>query len=82
MDLGYYGIEDDYPNLNFMLPYKRRKGGTLNDMQKMFNKMLSRMRIVVEHVICIKYRNRLRYYDLMTDIVSGLINMRVIGMNI
>ncbi len=91
MDLGYYGIEDDYPNLNFMLPYKSGKDGTLNDMQKMFNKMLSRMRIVAEHVICrikkykifgLKYRNRLRHYDLMTDIVSGLINMRVIGMNI
>ncbi len=91
MDLGYYGVEDDYPNLNFMLPYKKGKGGTLTDTEKKFNKMLSRMRIAVEHVICrmkkykifgLRYRNRLRHYDLMTSIVSGLMNMKIIEINI
>ena len=49
------------------------------------------MRTVVEHVICrmkkykifrLRYRNRLIYYDLMADIVSGLVNMKIIGINI
>ena len=44
MDLGYHGIKRDYPSLNGMLPYKRGKGGTLNDMQKKFNKTFARMR--------------------------------------
>jgi hypothetical protein len=26
-----------------------------------------------------EFRNRLRFYDVMTDIVSGLINMRIMG---
>jgi len=26
-----------------------------------------------------EFRNRLRHYDLMTDIVSGLINFRIMG---
>ncbi len=49
------------------------------------------MRIVVEHAICrmkkykifgLRYRNRLRHYDLIADIVSGLISMKIIGINI
>ena len=52
--------------------------------------MFSRIRIVVEHMLCrmkkykifgLRYRNRLRYYDLMTDTVSGLVNMKIIGIN-
>ena len=26
-----------------------------------------------------EFRNRLRNYDLMTDIVSGLVNLRILG---
>ncbi len=65
MDLGYYGIENNYPDLNFILPYKRGKGGTLSDMQKMFNKTLARMKKF--KIFSLRYRNRLRYYDMMRD---------------
>lgn len=54
--------------------------------QKAFNKNLSKERIVVEHMISkvkkfnvfgTEFRNRLRNYDVMTDIVSGLVNFRI-----
>jgi nitrogenase subunit NifH len=44
--------------------------------------------VVVEHTIsrlkkfrimAHEFRNRLRHYDVMTDIVCGLVNLRIIG---
>jgi len=87
-DLGYYGIQNDFPELNPILPFKRKKGKELTEVQKRFNKELSKERVVVEHTIALVkkfkilgqvFRNRLRHYDLMTDIVSGLVNLRIAG---
>ncbi len=68
------------------------KGGVkapdLTPEQKKFNKQLSKERVVVEHTIsrmkkfrimADEFRNRLRHYDAMTDIVSGLVNLRILG---
>jgi transposase len=64
------------------------KSQELSPEQKMFNKKLAKDRIVVEHtfsrlkkfrVMTEKFRNRLKHYDTMTDIVSGLINFRIMG---
>lgn len=97
VDLGYDGIQNDFPDLKPMIPFKRRgrgrghkgiKGEKLTPSQKRFNKRLSKARVVVEHTISRlkkfrimgeEFRNRLRHYDLMTDIVSGLINFRIMG---
>ena len=85
-DLGYYGIQNDFPELNPILPFKREKGKELTEEQRRFNKELSKERVVVEHTIALlkkfkilgqEFRNRLRHYDLMTDIVSGLVNLRM-----
>ena len=87
-DLGYYGIQNDFSELNPIIPFKREKRKELTEGQKRFNRKLSKARVVVEHTISRmkkfnvfgqEYRNRLRYYDRMTDIVSGLINMRIMG---
>ncbi|MFB5599981.1 MAG: transposase family protein [Nitrososphaeraceae archaeon] len=52
-----------------------------------YNKKQRRQRVVVEHTICRikkfgimgnKYRNRLKRYDTISDIVSGLVNYRII----
>ncbi len=52
-----------------------------------YNKRHSRQRVIVEHTICrikkfgimgSRYRNRLKRYDVMSDIVSGLVNYRII----
>src|SRR5450759_4295953 len=58
LDLGYLGIKKDYPNLNCVLPFKRKNPGRgkrwlkakeLLPEQKAFNKALSKERVVVEH---------------------------------
>ena len=63
--------------------HKGEKAEPLTPEQKEFNHELSRARVVVEHTISRvkkcnimgqEFRNRLRHYDTMTDIVSG--NMR------
>ena len=97
VDLGYYGIEGDYPELNAIIPFRRHGGGRghggekapdLTPEQKAFNKQVSKERVVVEHtisrlkkfrVMADEFRNRLRHYDPMTDIVSGLVNLRIMG---
>ena len=97
LDLGYKGIEKDYPNLNCVLPIKRKnpgrgkrglKGPELSVEQKAFNKALATERVVVEHtnsrvkkfhIWSDEFRNRLKNYDLATDIVCGLVNFRIAG---
>ncbi len=91
LDLGYDGVQNDYPELNPTTPFKRRRGkGELTTEQKSFNRKLAGERVVVEHTICRtkkfrimgeKFRNRLRWYDRATDIVSGLVNLRIVGTN-
>ena len=60
----------------------------LSDEQKAFNKALATERVVVEHtnsrvkkyhVFGDEFRNRLKHYDMMTNIVCGLVNFRVLG---
>lgn len=97
MDLGYDGIQNDFPEMEAMLPFKRRslgpgvkgKSKRLTPYQKRFNRALSKARVVVEHTIsrlkkfrirAEEFRNRLRHYDdIMTDIISGLVNFRILG---
>ena len=56
--------------------------------EKAFNRWLSGERVVVEHtvsrvkkfrIMAHEFRNRLKHYDTMTDIVCGLVNLRIIG---
>lgn len=56
--------------------------------QKLFNKFLSSAKVVVEHVnsrvkkfrvFGEEFRNRLKHYDTMTDIVCGIVNFRILG---
>ncbi len=93
VDLGYDGIKKDFPELKALIPFKRRggrnkKGRKLTLKQKRFNRTLSKARVVVEHTISRmkkfgimgqEFRNRLKHYDLMTSIVSGLVNLRILG---
>lgn len=85
-DLGYFGIQKDYPDKISILPYKRKKGKQLIDSQKEWNKLHSKIRIKVEHVIAqIKkfrisrdtFRNKLCRYDTVSDIVCGLVNFKI-----
>jgi hypothetical protein len=64
------------------------KAAELTPEEKSHNKGLARARVVVEHTISRvkkfrimgeEFRNRLKHYDPMTEIVFGLINFRIIG---
>jgi len=97
VDLGYDGVQNDYPGFNALVPFKRRSPGRgkrgvkakeLTCEEKAYNQRLSGERVVVEHtvsrvkkfrIMAHEFRNRLRHYDTMTDIVCGLVNLRIIG---
>ncbi len=86
LDLGFLGVEKDYPEQISSLPIKKKKGDQeLTLEEKEDNRIHSKKRIIVEHDICrIKkyrimsyvFRNRLRKYDGILDIVSRLINYK------
>ena len=85
-DLGYVGVEKDFPDVKVVLPVKKIRNVELTEKEKIYNKRHRRQRVIVEHTICRikkfsimanKYRNRLKRYDTMSDIVSGLVNYRI-----
>jgi len=87
-DLGYHGVEKDHPDQLSSLPHKKKKNQELSAGEKECNKSHSRKRIVIEHTICRMkkhrimsdiFRNRLRNYDKVSDIVSGLVNHRILS---
>ncbi len=64
------------------------KAKELSLEQKVFNKAFAKERVVVEHtnsrvkkfrIFGDEFRNRLKRYDVMSDIVCGLVNFRVAG---
>jgi hypothetical protein len=89
-DLGYLvGIEKDFPRQLSALPYKKQRNQQeLSAEEKEYNVVHSKKRIVIEHTICrLKkyriqseiFRNKLRKYDKVSDIVSGLVNYRIMS---
>jgi hypothetical protein len=88
LDLGFLGVEKEFPEQWSSLPIKKEKGCELTEVQKEYNRNHSAKRIVIEHAICrIKkyrimndtFRNRLRKYNKVSDIVSGLVNYRIMN---
>jgi DDE superfamily endonuclease/Helix-turn-helix of DDE superfamily endonuclease len=51
LDLGFLGIKKDYPNTTVMMPTKKPKGKELTDEEKKQNKIISSIRVLVEHAI-------------------------------
>ena len=71
-DLGYLGVEKDYPEQLSSLPNRKKRNYELLQEEMEYNKSHSKKRIVIEHTICrLKkyriladiFRNRLRKYD-------------------
>jgi DDE superfamily endonuclease/Helix-turn-helix of DDE superfamily endonuclease len=50
-DLGYKGIENDFPNLKAVLPVKKKRNIELTKSEKRYNKRHSRQRVIVEHTL-------------------------------
>ncbi len=90
-DLGYLGVENDFPEQISKLPIRKKRKYELNPTEKEYNKNHSRKRIVIEHTIICRiknyrimndiFRNRLRRnYNRVSDIVSGLVNYRIMNL--
>ncbi len=88
VNLGYLGIEKDFPEQLFALPFKRKRNQDLSPEEKEYNRIHAKERIVIEHTICrLKkyrimsdvFRNRLRKHNKVSDIVAGLVNYRILN---
>jgi hypothetical protein len=72
--------------LKYVLPFRKRRKSELSDEEKKYNRKHSKLRTIVEHTLSrvkkfgimgTKFRNKLRRYDHASDIVSGLVNFRI-----
>ena len=88
VDLGYQGIETDYPDHIVVIPKKKLPKQDLTPAQKRSNRKKAKQRIVVEHtlahmkqfqVLAQTYRNRRgknnQTYNRKIKIVAGLVNL-------
>ncbi len=87
LDLGYLGVKDDFPTVKYVLPFRKKRKSKLSDEEKKYNRKHSKLRIIVEHTLSrvkkfgimgSKFRNKLGRYNHASDIVSGLVNFRII----
>jgi len=81
-DSAYQGYDKQHPNIDH--PYKKPKGGELNEDEKEYNKGLSRFRVRVEHkigqikrfrIVADRFRNPRRTHFMKTSIIGGIVNM-------
>ncbi len=87
-DLGYLGVETDFLEQLSSIPNRKKRNQELSQEEKEYNRNHSKKRIVIEHTICrLKkyrimsdvFRNRLRKYNRISDIVAGLVNYRIMN---
>jgi hypothetical protein len=85
------GVKNDFPTVKYALPlFKKKRKSELSNEEKRHNRKHSKLRVIVEHTVSrikkfgimgTKFRNRLGRYDHASDIVSGLVNLRIIRTN-
>jgi hypothetical protein len=51
LDLGFTGVNKDYPDASVLMPKKKPRGKELSDEEKAKNKVISSIRVRVEHAI-------------------------------
>lgn len=85
-DLGYLGVAPNHPRLDIRLPARKGRGKPRRPADVRRNRVLARQRIGVEHVIrrCKifrvlgeTYRQARERYNLLFQIVAGLVNLRL-----
>jgi hypothetical protein len=84
LDLGFTGVNKDYPDASVIMPKKKPRGKELTDEEKAKNKVISSIRVRVEHAIggikrmritTDKFRNKKEsFYDKPMLISCGLWN--------
>jgi hypothetical protein len=85
LDSGYQGVNEYLPNA--IIPYKATKKNPLTVEQKAFNKMLSKLRVAIEHInrelkifrICKEtYRGKGERGLIRVRLISSLYNHRTV----
>lgn len=88
LDKGYEGVDAEYPQVPIQKPIKARRNHPLTPVEKAYNRMQSRLRIGVEHVLARLeqfrilaglYRGPVGRYDEHFAVVAGLNNFRALG---
>ena len=86
-DTAYIAMDKAVPGLDCVTPFKRKPGKDLTPGQRAYNRAHSRVRIRVENGIrrvktfrIMKeiYRNKLKKYDRINDIVCGVVNQAIL----
>ncbi len=87
-DFGYLGVETDFLEQLSSIPNRKKRDLELSQEEKEYNINHSKERIVIEHTICrLKkyrimsdvFRNRLKSYTRISDIVAGVVNYRIMN---
>ena len=87
VDRGYPGAQKMYEGVEMLAPIRKKPGKKLTDAEKASNKAHSRIRVYVEHAIRKvktwrimgdRYRNPLKKYDRINDVICGLVNQRLL----
>jgi ppGpp synthetase/RelA/SpoT-type nucleotidyltranferase len=78
----------EFRTVMYVLPFrKKRKKSELSNEEKRYNRKHSKLRVIVEHTVSrvkkfgimgTKFRNKLVRYDHASDIVSVLVDFRII----
>ena len=85
-DLGYLGVEKDFNEQKSYISNRKKRNQVVTRRKRVQQNHSKKKRIVIEHTICrLKkywimsdvFRNRLRKYNRISDIVAGLINYRL-----
>ena len=86
-DTAYGAMGKVVPGLHCTTPFRRQPGKDLTPEQRAFNREHSKVRIRVENgirrtkifrIMKERYRNRLRKYDHINDIVCGVVNQAIL----
>jgi hypothetical protein len=86
IDTGFEGAHKLNEKINYRKPVKKPKNKKLNGGQKLGNKLISRTRVKVEHVIghmkkfkivADKCRNISRSMDSSFEIICGIVNFQI-----
>ena len=84
VDKGFDGIQKDYANTTIVMPKKKPKGKELSDYDKEQNRIISGIRVSVEHaiagvkrlrIVTDKFRNKTdKFNDKVMHLACGLWN--------
>jgi hypothetical protein len=88
LDLGFQGIEKQFPGHKISMPKKKPRGGELTESEKEENKEKSSVRVLIENslsgvkrarIVADIFRNRRKYFnDLVMNISCGLWNYHLL----